>query len=56
MNRFLRSLDMSFRRDEKSMRPRVNKMERAGWTRTKSRLGTFTTRGRDTLAGILLQK
>jgi len=25
MNRFLRSLDMSFRRDEKSMRPRVNK-------------------------------
>ena len=27
MNRFLRSLDMSFRRDEKSMRPRVNKPE-----------------------------
>ena len=28
MNRFLRSLDISFRRDEKSMRPRVNKAER----------------------------
>ena len=27
MNRFLRSLDMSFRRDEKSLRPRVNKAE-----------------------------
>ena len=27
MNRFLRSLDMSFRRDEKSLRPRVNKMD-----------------------------
>ena len=27
MNRFLKSLDMSFRRDEKSLRPRVNKME-----------------------------
>lgn len=27
MNRFLRSLDISFRRDEKSMRPRVNKAE-----------------------------
>ncbi|NND86446.1 MAG: ribosome biogenesis/translation initiation ATPase RLI [Nitrosopumilus sp.] len=27
MNRFLRSLDMSFRRDEKSLRPRVNKIE-----------------------------
>lgn len=27
MNRFLRSLDMSFRRDEKSLRPRVNKLE-----------------------------
>ena len=27
MNRFLHSLDMSFRRDEKSMRPRVNKLE-----------------------------
>lgn len=27
MNRFLHSLDMSFRRDEKSMRPRVNKPE-----------------------------
>lgn len=27
LNRFLRSLDMSFRRDEKSMRPRVNKHE-----------------------------
>jgi len=27
MNRFLKSLDMSFRRDEKSMRPRVNKLE-----------------------------
>ena len=26
MNRFLRSLDMTFRRDEKSLRPRVNKM------------------------------
>ncbi|MDC1023727.1 ribosome biogenesis/translation initiation ATPase RLI [Nitrosopumilus sp.] len=27
MNRFLKSLDMTFRRDEKSMRPRVNKIE-----------------------------
>ena len=27
MNRFLKSLDMTFRRDEKSLRPRVNKME-----------------------------
>lgn len=27
MNRFLKSLDMSFRRDEKSLRPRVNKAE-----------------------------
>ena len=27
MNRFLRSLDMSFRRDERSLRPRVNKSE-----------------------------
>ena len=27
MNRFLRSLDMSFRRDEKSLRPRANKLE-----------------------------
>ena len=27
MNQFLKSLDMSFRRDEKSMRPRVNKMD-----------------------------
>lgn len=27
MNRFLRSLDVSFRRDEKSQRPRVNKLE-----------------------------
>lgn len=27
MNRFLKSLDMSFRRDEKSLRPRVNKPE-----------------------------
>ena len=27
MNRFLKSLDMSFRRDEKSLRPRVNKIE-----------------------------
>lgn len=27
MNRFLRSLDMSFRRDEQSQRPRVNKLE-----------------------------
>ena len=25
MNRFLKSLDMTFRRDEKSRRPRVNK-------------------------------
>ena len=25
MNRFLKSLDITFRRDEKSMRPRVNK-------------------------------
>ena len=27
MSRFLKSLDMSFRRDEKSLRPRVNKIE-----------------------------
>ena len=27
MNKFLRSLDVSFRRDEKSMRPRVNKID-----------------------------
>lgn len=27
MNQFLKSLDMSFRRDEKSMRPRVNKID-----------------------------
>ncbi|EGG41939.1 putative ATPase RIL [Candidatus Nitrosarchaeum limnium SFB1] len=27
MNQFLKSLDMSFRRDEKSLRPRVNKLE-----------------------------
>ena len=27
MNRFLKSLDMTFRRDEKSLRPRVNKLE-----------------------------
>ncbi len=27
MNRFLKSLDMTFRRDEKSFRPRVNKLE-----------------------------
>ena len=27
MNRFLRSLDVSFRRDEKSRRPRVNKLD-----------------------------
>ena len=27
MNRFLRSLDVSFRRDEKSRRPRINKLE-----------------------------
>ncbi|HET6516812.1 MAG TPA: ribosome biogenesis/translation initiation ATPase RLI [Nitrosopumilaceae archaeon] len=27
MNRFLKSLDMSFRRDEKSLRPRVNKVD-----------------------------
>ena len=27
MNRFLKSLDMTFRRDEKSLRPRVNKIE-----------------------------
>jgi len=26
MNRFLKSLDISFRRDEKSLRPRVNKL------------------------------
>jgi ATP-binding cassette subfamily E protein 1 len=26
MNRFLKSLDMTFRRDEKSLRPRVNKL------------------------------
>ncbi|BDQ31620.1 MAG: ribosome biogenesis/translation initiation ATPase RLI [Nitrosopumilus sp.] len=27
MNRFLKSLDMSFRRDERSLRPRVNKLD-----------------------------
>ena len=27
MNRFLKSLDMTFRRDEKSLRPRVNKLD-----------------------------
>jgi ATP-binding cassette subfamily E protein 1 len=27
MNRFLKSLDMSFRRDERSLRPRVNKVD-----------------------------
>ena len=27
MNRFLKSLDITFRRDEKSMRPRVNKLD-----------------------------
>jgi len=27
MNKFLKSLDMSFRRDEKSLRPRVNKLD-----------------------------
>ncbi|MCH8973425.1 MAG: hypothetical protein IH814_04730, partial [Thaumarchaeota archaeon] len=27
MNRFLRSLDITFRRDEKSYRPRVNKLD-----------------------------
>ncbi len=27
MNRFLRSLDISFRRDEKSLRPRINKLD-----------------------------
>ncbi len=27
MNRFLKSLDMTFRRDERSLRPRVNKLE-----------------------------
>ena len=27
MNRFLKSLDITFRRDEKSLRPRVNKLE-----------------------------
>jgi ATP-binding cassette subfamily E protein 1 len=27
MNEFLRSLDMTYRRDETSMRPRVNKLE-----------------------------
>jgi ATP-binding cassette subfamily E protein 1 len=27
MNKFLKSLDMSFRRDERSLRPRVNKLE-----------------------------
>ncbi|RNJ77652.1 MAG: ribosome biogenesis/translation initiation ATPase RLI, partial [Nitrosopumilus sp. H8] len=27
MNLFLKSLDMSFRRDEKSLRPRVNKID-----------------------------
>ena len=27
MNRFLKSLDISFRRDDKSMRPRVNKAD-----------------------------
>ena len=27
MNRFLKSLDMTFRRDERTLRPRVNKLE-----------------------------
>jgi ATP-binding cassette subfamily E protein 1 len=27
INKFLKSLDMSFRRDERSLRPRVNKLE-----------------------------
>jgi len=27
MNRFLRSLDITFRRDEKSLRPRINKLD-----------------------------
>jgi ATP-binding cassette subfamily E protein 1 len=27
MNQFLKSLDVSFRRDERSFRPRINKME-----------------------------
>jgi len=27
MNKFLKSLDMTFRRDERSLRPRVNKLE-----------------------------
>ncbi len=40
MNRFLRSLDMSFRRDEKSMRPRVNKPE-SRLDKTQKTAGTF---------------
>ena len=31
MNRFLKSLEMTFRRDEQSMRPRVNKLERTNF-------------------------
>jgi ATP-binding cassette subfamily E protein 1 len=27
MNRFLKSLDMTFRRDERTLRPRVNKLQ-----------------------------
>ena len=44
MNRFLKSLDMSFRRDEKSLRPRVNKLESRSRQRPKDHLEIFTTK------------
>lgn len=40
MNRFLRSLDMSFRRDEKSLRPRVNKVD-SRLDKTQKESGNF---------------
>ena len=40
MNRFLKSLDISFRRDEKSMRPRVNKTE-SRLDKEQKRTGNF---------------
>ena len=40
MNRFLNSLDMSFRRDEKSLRPRVNKVD-SRLDKTQKESGNF---------------
>ncbi len=40
MNRFLKSLDVSFRRDEKSLRPRVNKLD-SRLDRTQKTAGNF---------------